>query len=68
MMCRCCAQDTLPSGQYFRFSPEGTAFGVSIDQTERTKIEELQAATHLYISQQSPRSVQPPPCDMNELR
>jgi len=37
-----CLEDTLPRGRYFRFSPEGTAFGVPIDQTERTKIEELQ--------------------------
>eukprot|EP00960_Hanusia_phi_P044634 756749-Hanusia_phi.AAC.3 len=45
-----CLQDALPEGSYFRFSPEGDAFDVPLDQTNRAKIEELQSATHQYIS------------------
>ena len=39
-------------GSYYRFSPEGAPFAVEIDQTDKTKIEDLQSATHEYIQQQ----------------
>jgi len=45
--------DTLPTGSYYRFSPEGAAFAVEIDQTDKGKIGELQSATHEYISLQN---------------
>jgi len=50
-----CLEDTLADGCYYRFSPEGASFAVEIDQTEKTKIEELQAATHEYVAQQQHR-------------
>jgi len=50
-----CLEDTLPHGSYYRFSPEGASFAVEIDQTDKAKIEDLQGATHEYVSQQQQR-------------
>ncbi|EKX50827.1 hypothetical protein GUITHDRAFT_92837 [Guillardia theta CCMP2712] len=48
-----CLEDAMAEGSYYRFSPEGDAFDVPLDQTNRGKIEELQGATHQYISMQA---------------
>lgn len=48
-------RDLLPPEVYYRFSPEGTSFGVAIDQTDKAKIDELMSATHAYVGLEDER-------------